>query len=328
MDRKNLLRLCVGTALLLAATSVTGLHAYRVADVTYNITYNSLNGATNSNPTSYTTEDTITLVSPGAREGYIFAGWYANAGRTGSAVTGIATGSSGDTAFWAKWTLGFAITYNTNGGSGATNSTYTIPHGVITLPPAAEMTKTGYTFGGWYANDTFTGDAVTAIPTTGTGNKTFWAKWLPITYNITYEANGGSGATNRTYNIENYIILPTAAEMTKDGYTFVGWHDNSELSGDTLFIFQTGNTGDKTFWAQWTESTAITPVAIAPLKVYPNPTPDVVYITNGNGMEVKVYNLSGELLQRTNDSRIDLSAYPSGIYLLQVDKQTMKVVKK
>ncbi|GAP72202.1 hypothetical protein SAMD00024442_27_12 [Candidatus Symbiothrix dinenymphae] len=296
--------------------------------LTYNIAYNLLNGATNSNPTSYTPEDAITLVSPGAREGYIFAGWYANAGRTGSAVTSIATGSSGDTAFWAKWTLAFTITYNTDGGSGATDSTYTMPHGVITLPPAAGMTKTGYTFGGWYANEQLTGDAVTAIPADATGNKTFRAKWLPITYNITYETNGGSGATNRTYTIENHIILPAADEMTKVAHTFVGWHDNSELSGDTIFVFQSGNTGDKTFWAQWTESTAITPVAVAPLKIYPNPTSDVVHITNGNGMEVKVYNLSGELLQRTNENSIDLSAEPNGIYLLQVGKQTVKVVKK
>jgi hypothetical protein len=64
------------------------------------------------------------------------------------------------------------------------------------------------------------------------------------------------------------------------------------------------------------------------LEVYPNPTTGVVHINNSNGAEVKVYNLDGEWLQITRESRIDLSGYPTGVYLLQVGMEILKVVKK
>ena len=69
----------------------------------YSITYNGVEGATNPNPASYTIEsEAITLDTP-TRDGYTFAGWFDNAGFTGSAVTTITAGSTGDKTFWAKW---------------------------------------------------------------------------------------------------------------------------------------------------------------------------------------------------------------------------------
>lgn len=47
-----------------------------------------------------------------------------------------------------------------------------------TLP--TEVTKEGYTFAGWYASSELTGDVVTSIGTSATGNKTFYAKFTEI----------------------------------------------------------------------------------------------------------------------------------------------------
>ncbi|GHT80676.1 hypothetical protein FACS189467_3410 [Bacteroidia bacterium] len=87
-----------------AVTANITLTAQWTADV-YTITYNDLNGASNSNPATYTIESSaITLAAPGTRTGYTFGGWYNNSGLTGSAVTTIAAGSTGNVEFWAKWT--------------------------------------------------------------------------------------------------------------------------------------------------------------------------------------------------------------------------------
>ncbi|GAP71509.1 hypothetical protein SAMD00024442_13_37 [Candidatus Symbiothrix dinenymphae] len=66
------------------------------------------------------------------------------------------------------------------------------------------------------------------------------------------------------------------------------------------------------------------------LPVYPNPTTGVVYIDNGveTHYATSLHTLNGELLLRTNESRIDLSGYPNGIYLLQSGGKTVKIVKK
>ena len=100
-----------GTELDAASTSVTiatgstGNREYTATwnIITYNITYNGVEGATNPNPASYTIEsEAITLDTP-TKDGYTFAGWFDNAEFTGSAVTTITAGSTGDKTFWAKW---------------------------------------------------------------------------------------------------------------------------------------------------------------------------------------------------------------------------------
>lgn len=84
---------------------------------------------------------------------------------------------------YANWKpVNYSITYNLNGGTNpnsgvATN--YTIESNNITLPTP---TRTGHTFEGWFDNSSFTGTAITSIPSGSTGNKTYYAKWAVNTY--------------------------------------------------------------------------------------------------------------------------------------------------
>jgi len=81
----------------------------------YDITY-VLNGGTNAagNPTTYADNVGVASFANPTRTGYTFAGWYDNASFTGSPVTNIPAGSSGNMTLYAKWNIG--LTYNTTGG--------------------------------------------------------------------------------------------------------------------------------------------------------------------------------------------------------------------
>ena len=73
-----------------------------------------------------------------------------------------------------------------------------------------------------------TGTAVTKIASSEYGDKTFYAKWNPITYNITLHENGGTIITG---NVANYTfgvgtVLPSYSNMERDGHMFAGWYDN------------------------------------------------------------------------------------------------------
>lgn len=83
--------------------------------ITYNLTYEGLEGATNSNPASYTIETTtISLANPGSRTGYTFTGWTCG----GEAITEISLGSTGDKTITANWTHdNYSVTWNVNGAS-------------------------------------------------------------------------------------------------------------------------------------------------------------------------------------------------------------------
>ncbi len=72
------------------------------------------------------------------------------------------------------------------------------------------------------------------------------------------------------------------------------------------------------------------------VKLYPNPTSDVVRVQLPNNQEVQkiiVYNLMGKKIITQNTNKIDLSQYPSGAYLVEIitksgETQTRKVIKK
>ena len=83
--------------------------------VTYTITYENLNGASNSNPTSYNVEsETITLQAPGNRDDFAFGGWYSDADYTTS-VTQIPQGSTDNITLYAKWIAIYSVTWMVNG---------------------------------------------------------------------------------------------------------------------------------------------------------------------------------------------------------------------
>ena len=80
------------------------------------------------------------------------------------------------TELTVQWTAP-TYTVTLNAGDGTINSgnvtSYTYGVGA-TLP--TDVTRTGYTFKGWYYNENLTGSPVTAISNTETGNKEYWAK--------------------------------------------------------------------------------------------------------------------------------------------------------
>ena len=62
------------------------------------------------------------------------------------------------------------------------------------------------------------------------------------------------------------------------------------------------------------------------LLIYPNPTTGKVYTETESN--IKVYNLRGMLLQDIFSNQMDLSYYPQGVYLLQVNGSWSKVMKQ
>lgn len=71
------------------------------------------------------------------------------------------------------------------------------------------------------------------------------------TYTITYELNGGTLAgAPKEYNGSVKVTLPAP---TKEGFSFAGWYDNAQFSGAAVSEIAKGATGNKTFYAKWTE---------------------------------------------------------------------------
>jgi uncharacterized repeat protein (TIGR02543 family) len=174
-------------------------------------------------------------------EGYTFEGWFSNIHLTSQ--YSFTTIGSFDLNVYGKWTpnLYTANYILNNGESNITEEDYAESELLI---PA----YTGYEFGGWYK------DITLSIPyesnTFPTSNMTLYAKWyeiFSITYNLDNGINDVDNPITYTSNDDAHILF----EPTKEGYTFVGWYDNSEFTGDILTEITAGSIGDISLYAKW-----------------------------------------------------------------------------
>lgn len=158
---------------------------------------------------------------------------------------------SGDVSITAEGTpQTFAVTLNLSGGkleAGKELTSYTYAIGAA-LP--TEITRTGYTFGGWYESEDFGGKAVTEITDTDTGEKTYYAKWDLVSYQIHYVLNGGTNPEQNpdSYTIEDTVIL---SAPSRKGYVFQGWRYDGTEKPIVSVTLPAGTTGDYTFTAVW-----------------------------------------------------------------------------
>ena len=153
------------------------------------------------------------------------------------------------TELTVQWTAP-AYTVTLNAGNGTINSgnvtSYTYGVGA-TLP--TDVTRTGYTFKGWYDNENLTGSPVTAIGGTEMGNKEYWAKWEANTYTVTFYPNGGSvnPVAATTDSSGKLSSLPTP---TRGGnYRFDGWY--TEQTGGIKVTLNQVYMADTTLYAYW-----------------------------------------------------------------------------
>ncbi len=157
------------------------------------------------------------------------------------------------TALTVQWTVPtYTVTLNTNGGTINSGNVTGYTYGVgATLPTADDMTYTGHTFKGWYDNESLTGSPVTAICSTETGDKEYWAKWEINQYTITYDLAGGTVEGNPdTYTVEMDTF--TLNTPTRPGYTFTGW-SGTGLDGENnmTVTIPKGSTGERRYTAHW-----------------------------------------------------------------------------
>ena len=74
-------------------------------------------------------------------------------------------------------------------------------------------------------------------------------------YKVSFNKNGGNGTTNDIEVLCGgvYGQLPTP---TRTGYTFGGWYTSSGLTGTAATSISSTTTGDKKYWAKWTDNIA------------------------------------------------------------------------
>ena len=148
-----------------------------------------------------------------------------------------------DHTVYAVWEKNqYRIEYDLSGGTAGTNAPTTATYD--TNVQIDNPTKAGYQFAGWtatglgneakYNNNSWNGETQTGtenntftnLTSVNHGTVTLIAHWIPNSYTITYELNGGTAgaAAPTTAPYDQYV---TISNPTKTGYEFLGWTSNA-----------------------------------------------------------------------------------------------------
>lgn len=232
-----------------------GKVSFKVTDLTYNISYNANggSGAPSSQTKYYDKSLSLSSLKP-IRTGYTFKGWSTSSTATkASYQPGDNYTSNSDATLYAVWErIQYNISYNANGGSGAPSAQSKYHGSTLTLR-SAKPTRTGYIFKGWSTSSTATkasyqpGDNYTS-----NSNVTLYAVWEKIQYNISYDANGGSGAPSDQSKYYDSTITLRSGKPTRKGYLFKGWSTRSTaLSADYQPGDRYSSNSNLTLYAVW-----------------------------------------------------------------------------
>lgn len=233
------------------------------APTTYTVSYNANggSGAPSSQTKTYGVNLTLSSVKP-TRSGYSFLGWSTSS--TASSATYLAGGTytaNASANLYAVWSKNapatYTVSYNANGGTGAPAS-QTKTNGVTLYLSSTEPTRNNYRFLGWSTSSTATSPSYYAGSSFNVNaNTTLYAVWeyVPNSYTISYNANGGSGAPSSQTKTEDVAITLSSSRPSRSGHDFLGWSTSSSATSAT---YDPGDTytanASVTLYAVWQET--------------------------------------------------------------------------
>ena len=229
------------------------LYARWTPEQTYTVTLNPNGGTCGTGSKTVTYGKAYGTMPVPTRKGYTFAGWWT--AKTGGKKVTASTicYASGNYTLYARWTEGYTMTFNPNGGTVSPTTKvvkYGQQYGSLPTP-----TRAGYTFAGWWTAKTGGKQVTASTVCYASAGYTLYARWTAKKFVVTLNPNGGECATATktvTYG-QAYGTMPVPSPRT--GYTFAGWY-TAKTGGKkvtaTTVCYATGN---YTLYARWTPKT-------------------------------------------------------------------------
>lgn len=184
------------------------------------------------------------------KENHTFAGWYN--GDEKFDFDADTTKAPNVLNLVAKWDINkYTVQFVSDYGSFADQ---TVEHGKpietdkLTIPEVE-----GFTFDGWYADDTYSTKFDFTKPIKR--NTTVYAKWTAKDYEVSFVTEHGKTPTSQ--NVPYNEPAKDPGELTEEGYTFIGWYTDHTCTIE--FDFSTPITGDTKVYAKWEKNAPVLP---------------------------------------------------------------------
>ena len=259
------------------------------------VTFNASGGSGTMSTESFTTGVSKPLTADAFTfdPTYVFGGWCSVAVTAGASCTGTSYPNSASFAtnrdltlyaIWISTSSTLSVTYYANFPASAGTTGGTLPsqvtgvlYGSTTTGVTADtLTSTNYTANGWCTVATTPGQTCASANgtayTTGplaavTTNVSLYAVWVPNTFNVTFNPNGGTESVSTQQFSYQVSANLTANTMSYSGNSFTGWCTVATTVGQTCAnaggtTYAAGASfsasGPVTLYATWTSSTTYT----------------------------------------------------------------------
>ena len=209
-------------------------------------------GTTFAQPQTIDRGEKFTKPAEPPKENHTFAGWYNGDEKEKFDFDADTTNAPNVLNLVAKWEKSkYTVQFVSDYGSFADQ---TVEHGKpidtgkLTIPKVD-----GYTFDGWYADDTHTTEFDFTKPITG--DTKVYAKWTANDCEVSFITEHVDAPASQ--NVKYNGTANDPGKLTAEGYTFIGWY--ADEAHKTKFDFSTPITGDTKVYAKWEKNAPVLP---------------------------------------------------------------------
>ncbi len=143
--------------------------------------------------------------------------------------------------------------------------------------------------------------------------------------------NGVSNTSRPGDDITNQVI-----QTLDGGIITVGYNEYFANNAQNVFLVKIGKNDEApSLTAHPVEESLLKVISqdeLSTVSIYPNPVSEKLFITTEGDFKVIVYNSKGSLMMQSGDDIIDVSTFPSGMYVLKIvsnnSSTTVKFIKE
>lgn len=247
-NNQNVTQITLGTSGNLTLTAQWTINKYT-------FTYQTYTGQTVTTVNNKEFGTTLGMPAP-TRRGYTFNGWEDTS--NGASVRSEDTMPDRALSLIGDWSINYySISYNQNNATSFTDNPteFTVLDSIQITNP----TRIGWVFVGWDTADDGTANhlQIAGKVTINVGvyaeDLNLKAVWTQNIYTLTYDSNGGSAVSPKTFTFSQTLNSTYFPVPTKGTETFVGWFDvNNNRWSASSNTNNTGPNNNLTLTARWT----------------------------------------------------------------------------
>ncbi len=148
----------------------------------------------------------------------------------------------------------------------------------------------------------------------------YWDEQVNLFYEFNDTLIWEKGVTNISRpgdDITNQVI-----QTLDNGVIIVGYNEAFANDAQNVFLVKIGNNDEAPSLVDHPEEESLLKIIqndnISPVSIYPNPVSTQLFIALNDDFDAIIYNLNGSIVMQSTEAIIDVSTFPSGMYMLKI----------